>query len=475
MHHVEPRGALRPLSLASLALLATLGACTHDRQDLTPASSTGEGGQTSTFASASSSGSASQASHSSSTSSTSSAPAIRGPLPATATANFPFPQNRQATRCTYPTNYLNSDVQAAYAKFKADLVTSNNAGGNLKIQRTATDGQSACLPLNASVSEGIGYGMLIAVYMNDQTLFDNLWLYEQQHLDQNGLMNWAPDGSGMGCGGGAFDADEDMAFALVMASKQWPNQGTLSKSYLDSAIGLIQSIWRWEIDNYRWPMPGDMWGQTNKFENISYFAPAYYRVFQAVDPLACAQGVDPAKAGNCDGWLAVIDQSYSTLSDSLTNGNGSNGLVPAWCDNSNAGSCGASAGQPFNYQYDSCRTPFRIGLDWCLNGEARAQAYVSKTSSFFAPIGASAIVDGYNLDGTPSSGAKTGAAPFIGPAAVGAMSAASNQSFVDGAYTLLAQDNSFQGGEYYASSWTVMSLLMMTGNFLDYTNQSPTH
>jgi hypothetical protein len=476
MHHDEPRRALRPLSLASLALLGAFGACTHDPHDIGPGSSMGNGASTTSSVAGSTTGTSSQASKSS-TSSTSSGPPMRGPEPATATANFPFPQNRPSSHCVYPTGYLNSDVQTVYANFKAHLVTSNNAGGNLKIQRTSTDGQSACLPLNASVSEGIGYGMLIAVYMDDQTLFDNLWLYEQQHTDANGLMNWAPDGSGPSCGGAAFDADEDMAFALVMASKQWPNQGKLSKSYLDTAIGLIQAIWANEIYNYRWPLPGDTWPmQTqNHVENASYFAPAYYRVFQAVDPKACAPGVDPAQAKNCDGWLAVIDQVYSTLSDSLTNGNGSNGLVPAWCDNGNAGSCGASSGQPFNYQYDSCRTPFRIGLDWCLNGETRAQTYVAKTSSFFAPLGATGIVDGYNLDGTPSSGAKTGAAPFIGPAAVGAMSSGSYQSFVDGAYTLLAQDSSFTGGEYYASSWTVMSLLMMTGNFLDYTNQSPAH
>ena len=26
--------------------------------------------------------------------------------------------------------------------------------------------------------------------MNDQSLFDDLWQYEQKHLDQYGLMDW---------------------------------------------------------------------------------------------------------------------------------------------------------------------------------------------------------------------------------------------------------------------------------------------
>jgi endo-1,4-beta-D-glucanase Y len=479
MHNDEPRRALRSLSFASLTLVATVSACL--RVDSPTPSETSANGGHSTSSRAGSTGSNSGGSQANSggvsSSSTPSGPPMRGPEPATSAANFPFPQNRQTTRCVYPTNYLNGDVQTVYAKFKADLVTTNNANGHMKIQRTATDGQDTCRPLNSAVSEGIAYGMLIAAYMDDQTLFDNLWLYEQQHLDSSGLMNWAPDGSDPNmCGGGATDADEDMAFALVMASRQWPNQGMLSDTYLNIAIGQIQKIWATEIFNFKWLRAGDGTWATNVNQNISYFAPAYYRVFQAVDPKACAAGVDPAQAMNCDGWLSVIDQSYATIADSLNNGNASNGLVPGWCDDSHGpGSCGSSAGQPFNYQYDACRTPFRIGLDWCWFGETRAQSYVSKTSGFFAPIGASAIVDGYNLDGTPASGTKTGAAPFIGPAAVGAMSSGTYQTFLDGAYTLLAQDDSFQGGEYYASSWTVLSLLMMTGNFLDYTNQNPIH
>src|SRR5580704_17744088 len=52
----------------------------------------------------------------------------RGPTPPTAGSNFPFPQNRQSSGCTYQSNYENSDVQAAYAQSKSDMVTSNGAG-----------------------------------------------------------------------------------------------------------------------------------------------------------------------------------------------------------------------------------------------------------------------------------------------------------------------------------------------------------
>ena len=46
------------------------------------------------------------------------------------------------------------------------------------------------------VSEGIAYGMLLAVYTNDQPTFDKLWQYAQQWLDANGLMNWYINAAG---------------------------------------------------------------------------------------------------------------------------------------------------------------------------------------------------------------------------------------------------------------------------------------
>jgi endo-1,4-beta-D-glucanase Y len=420
-----------------------------------------------------------------STSPDASQPLMRGPTAATATVNFPFPQNRQASGCVYPTAYQNPDVLAAYAKWKADLVTPSTTGGPQRVQRTATDGVDACRPLNSTVSEGIGYGMLIAVYMGDQGLFDDLWLYEQQNLDGNGLMNWAPNGSGPSCQGAATDADEDMAFALVMADKQWGGQGTLSQSYTQAAITQIQNVWDHEVYNYSWlsagdAQPGQQPWATNANQNISYFAPSYYRVFAQVDLKTCPQGSDVAyaTAKSCDRWWGVIDQSYTTIGDALNtaNGNQSNGLVPGWCDDSHGAPCTAAAGQPFNYQYDACRTPFRIGLDSCWNGYAAAQSYVASTSAFFAGIGASHIVDGYALNGMPQA-ANPGklSAAFLGPASVGAMSSTSHQQFVDDGYALIAMDSAFAGGEYYESSWTVMSLLMLTGNFLDYTQETPAH
>jgi hypothetical protein len=61
------------------------------------------------------------------------------------------------------------------------------------------------------------------------------------------------------------------------------------------------------------------------------------------------------------------------------------------------------------------------------------------------------------------------AAAFVGPAAVGAMGAATYQGFLNDAYAEVATGKLLAGGAYYEESWTPMALLMMTGSFLDYT------
>jgi len=381
----------------------------------------------------------------------------RGPTPAANGVNFPFPQNRHSSYCSYP-NYRNSEVKAAYEKWKADTVTADGAGGFLRVKRPKEPG----LEPNSTVSEGIAYGMLIAVYMGEQSLFDALWKYEQLWLDKFGLMDWYINAAGterLGTGA-ASDADEDMAWALVMADKQWGGKGSLNDTYLNIAKKQIELVYNHEIQDDKLLKPGDTWGGWDT-ANPSYFAPSYYRVF--------------AKVSGNSKWNQVLDTSYEVLGKSLNsaNGNLSNGLVPAWCTSEgvpNAGVFQNGPAAPTNYQYDSCRTPFRIGLDYCATGEPRAQSYVAKTSQFFAGIGAKNIVDGYNLDGTPKPQATSGqSAAFVGPAVVGAMSSSTHATFIQEGYANVATLNLLVGGDYYDESWTVLSLLMLSGNFIDYT------
>jgi endoglucanase len=370
---------------------------------------------------------------------------------------FPFPRNERLPHLTYPRAARHEDVSTAFAKLRDEIITADGARGFLRLRRPDTpDG----VP-NSTVSEGIAYGMLIAVMLDEQALFDHLYRYALEFANANGLMSWyvAPDGSRALGSGGASDSDEDIAWALVMADRQWGGKGALARSYADHAKAQIDRVYSLEVDHESWPalfLPGDEWRGRDVF-NPSYFAPSEYRVFGEV-------------TGNREGWQRVIDRGYVTVNACLAEerGNVDNGLVPAWCD-SGGRPVEAFPGAMTNYQTDAARLPFRVGQDFAFYREPRALSYVQKTSRFFASAGADGIGDGYHLDGTPYPDPKApqpnaGSAVFVGPAAVGAMHDPSHQSFIDAAYARLRTGKLLSRSRYYNHCWTVLSLLMLTGN-----------
>jgi endo-1,4-beta-D-glucanase Y len=361
--------------------------------------------------------------------------------------------------CLLPAGAGSADVQAAFTKWTTDLLTSDGAGGFQRVKRPNSG------TINSSNSEGTGYGMEMAVYLDQQSLFDNLWKYEQLHLDVNGLMNWEITAEGAVSGAGAAtDGDEDMAFALVMADKKWGGSGSLSDTYLNWAKKQIDLIWQFEVDQTRADVlaPGDMFGgsqPSGAVINISYFAPAYYRIFGQV-------------TGKTSDWNKVAETSYDVLEATLNaaNHNASNGLVPAWSTPAGVPMAPTGTSDPIDHQLDSCRTPFRIAQDYCWFNQPRALAYLQKISGFYAGVGAANILDEYSLNGTANSSDNLHLAAFVGAAGVGAMATPQYATLRDQAYGLVATPPGLLGGSlYYNESWTVLSLLMMNGAFINLT------
>jgi hypothetical protein len=90
--------------------------------------------------------------------------ALAAGTPLRAAAAFPFPQNKQQPFTSYNPAYSNADVVSVYNSFLTEQVTTAGAGGFRRVRR---HGDPTLQP-DSTVSEGIGYGMIIAVYMNDQ-------------------------------------------------------------------------------------------------------------------------------------------------------------------------------------------------------------------------------------------------------------------------------------------------------------------
>jgi endo-1,4-beta-D-glucanase Y len=350
---------------------------------------------------------------------------------------FTFPQSKASGSCTLTTvaNASTSTMSAYTAWRSTYVVPGTDATGKaagMRVQRPENS--------NDTVSEGIGYGMLAAVYAGDRATFDGLWTYAQAHFDTftSTLMNWHITSAGATASdgvGSATDGDEDMAWALLMASDQWS-----STTYLTYAKNMINAMYGYSVFPDGSLQNGDHWQDTDAM-NTDYFSPAYYRVF--------------AKATNNPQWSGmVIDKNYAHLA-AVT---GTDGLVPNSTTLENTISSSAS------YGYDSCRTPWRIAMDYCFNNEPRAKTYLTVVGAFFNGVGAAAIGDGYSPTGTQTSGNHNSA--FIGPAGVAGMTG--YPTLLDGAFTF-AVNNPSSNNSYFAQSLKVVTMLMMSGNFLDYT------
>jgi endo-1,4-beta-D-glucanase Y len=367
----------------------------------------------------------------------------------------PFPQNRAYAGCTKPSSAVGKLIQDAYVAWKANYVTT--VGANLKVVSPEIDS-------GATVSEGMAYGMLIAVYMGDKALFDGLYNYWKANIatGTTTLMNWKVPG---GTGGSATDADEDAAFALLEASKQWPSGG-----YAAAALSMIRDIWTYDIDSSSLlPKGGSTYASANP-TNPSYFAPAYYKEFAKVDTGHNWSSVTPS----------VVSAVYSAL-NSLGSVS-SAGLVPGWCT-SNCTAVGNN-GAPTDglYQYDAHRIPWRLGIDACWNGEARAATELGKIVGFFnaqsTSAGLSALGDVYNLNGTIYTLSGANSMSLIGSAGVGAMSVGTAAAFRDRAWQFLLEaqytnNPIFKSGNasikagytYYNATVGLLAMLTMSGNF----------
>lgn len=319
-------------------------------------------------------------------------------------------------------------VQSAYANWKSVYVTNSGAGGFLRVRRPG-DGDD-------TVSEGIGYGMILAAYRQDRAAFDGLWGYAKSHLDGNGLMNWkiGPDGSTWGANA-ATDADEDMALALIAADRSWGGYGTdarlvlgrILQAEVEAGSGVLK--------------PGDVWGGSD-VTNPSYFAPAYYKVFAAY-------------AGDSR-WNGVADAAYRVVAalDAKT-GAGATGLLPDWT----RASGDPAPGMGFNYTYDACRAPWRLAVDTAWFGDSRAASQLGRLNAFWAGVGPANIKDGYTLGGQLTGQWHNSA--FVAMAACGAI-ASGDAAYRNAMWNETASQSPSQG--YYHDTLRLLALLFLSGH-----------
>ena len=350
----------------------------------------------------------------------------------------PFPANIVFNNGLMATSKNSQDAKTNYDVWKANFIEEcSNGRYRVKFDNSWQ-----------TVSEGIGYGMLLSAYAGDKALFDGLWLYYKDNVNSNGVMNWRINGySGTDGFNGASDAELDAAFALIIADYQWSGTGT---NYKNDATALISAIKNHEVEANTYVLkPGDQFGGS-QLTNPSYFSPAYYRAFGAF-------------TNDVAFWNQVAAKSYTVINNNLTVNNAVGGLVSDWCEASGnySSQAGIYANQGKLYTYDAARTPWRIAVDYVWYGNTDAKAYAKKSSDFVrVNLGGSAnIKDGYNQNGTATG--QWHNATFVGAFACAAM-AGENQAHLDASYTDLKNLN--EPNSYFNHTLKTLYSFLLTGN-----------
>ena len=246
-----------------------------------------------------------------------------------------------------------------------------------------------------AVSEGVGYGMLVALYSNDQASFNKMWDAANTVMWDGCYYNWqmAPTGkiSGMGA---ASDAEEDVALALIFADKlvsagKWqPYTSTkFGYDYKTHAQKILNCMWETkQIVGEGILAPGAGWGGYS-FVNPGYFSPAWYKVFAKFD-------------SNGDRWNRVVDKSYEIISKSPGY---SIGMVPDWM--TPEGGWVGSAGLGYNAYFeskaffkDAIRILWRVAIDAIWFDEERAKTFLKNALTFINSKGGAKAANFYQIE-----------------------------------------------------------------------------
>ncbi|MFN8641250.1 MAG: glycosyl hydrolase family 8 [Candidatus Binatia bacterium] len=332
---------------------------------------------------------------------------------------------------------LDQATRDFYDAWKARFLKQTCGAGRYVVEARTQSG-------NLTVSEAHGYGMVLAALMaghdpDARAIFDGMFTFFREHPSvlTPSLMAWYQGRSCASAQGAdsASDGDLDIAYALLLADKQWGSCGAID--YAAEAANVLAGIASGEVDasgSYvrlgDWTTPGEpAFYQSTR---SSDFMPDHLRAFAAVsgNPL----------------WTQVLDHTYAVFDGLQTAYSPGTGLLPDFIADP-LGSPAPVAPDFLEgpndgaYDYNACRDPWRLGTDFLVSGDARARTAVQRLTTWFrAATGddPGAIKAGYQLNGTLSPGADYRSMAFVAPLGVGAMADAVNQAWLNDVWDLVA-------------------------------------
>lgn len=314
-------------------------------------------------------------------------------------------------------------------------------------------------------SEGMSYGMMIAVQLDKKEEFDRLWKWAKTYMYQSdgpfqGYFAWhcTTDGEQLDANP-ASDGEEWFATALLFASARWGN-GEEIFDYQRQAQEILDTMLHKGENNVATPMFDvehkqivfvPMVGRVSSFTDPSYHLPAYYELWARW-----------AERDN-DFWTEAAQVSRQFFRKTA---HPQTGLMPDYAD---------FDGTPYgtddhkDFRFDAWRTLSNVAVDYAWFAADPWQVEQSdRILDFLASQGIDSYANQFTLDGTPLSGDhSTG---LVSMAAVAALAADPEigKPFVQELWDAQIPSGKWR---YYDGMLYMLGLLHASGHFRMYSPQ----
>ncbi len=301
----------------------------------------------------------------------------------------------------YPNTFKLAGYSETYINAKVDKAYHDLFEGPHKIYFEVGDSMAYVSDIknHDARTEGLSYGMMVAVQLNKKEVFDRIWRWSKKYLQhqsgpREGYFAWSinPKTMKQNSPGTASDGELYFITDLLFASNRWGNDTGID--YYKEARYILDNMWKKdgsggiyniintehkqisftpERNNYRWTDP-------------SYHLPAFFEVWALY-----------SKDGHEQFYKDCADTSRAFLHRAC---NPVTGLNYDYTEFS--GAPRTSRWIPDAFRYDSWRVPMNISMDYYWFGKDKKwqQDYAKRIQAFFRSKGIDIFEDQFNPDGS---------------------------------------------------------------------------
>jgi endo-1,4-beta-D-glucanase Y len=400
------------------------------------------------------------------------------------------------TEWGYSSAEVTAKVNGAWNKLFVNGVESGDNAEKIYVETGSDMAYIWTFDTNDVRSEGMSYGMMMCVQMNDQARFNKLWKWARTYMynetdagsNSRGYFSWQCSTSGSKMDKGpAPDGEEYFITALLFAHARWGSaSGTSINNYAQQARQIIYDLTR------RKPGNGDPYGEPSmfntdnymvrfatlgnsaKFTDPSYHLPAFYEVWalelQADYDNSKLYGIWADKADlkkDIDFFKQAAATSRSFFAKTT---NSTTGLGPDYAEFDGSP---RNEGDHKHFEYDAWRIAMNIGMDYAWWAKDSWQkTFADRIQAFFVSKGVTSYGNRWELNGTQRGADHSPG--LVGCNAVASLAAtnANAWKFIEDFWNISMTKGKYR---YYDGCLYMMSMLHLSGNFKAYlsTNTTP--